>query len=286
MTKIIASIDTSAYAQSVIQLAAWAASKLEAHIEVLHLVQRKSAVAERKDLSGAIGLGVRSELLAELISMEEAQSKLAVRTGRALLEAAQEQLLSLGHPAAKLTTTPKHGGIVETLLELEASADLLVMGNRGASAEFAVAHLGSKLERVLRAGHKPVLIAPASFAPIKTAVLAYDGSSAATKALGLLARSQLFAQLKLEVVVVGATNPANQSLLQQALAQLETAQRPASGKLIAGNPAAVLVQELAEQPEAMLVMGAYGHSSLRNFILGSTTTELVRSVKKPILLIR
>jgi nucleotide-binding universal stress UspA family protein len=33
-------------------------------------------------------------------------------------------------------------------------------------------------------------------------------------------------------------------------------------------------------------MGAYGHSRIRNFIIGSTTTEMVRSVKIPVMLFR
>ncbi len=36
----------------------------------------------------------------------------------------------------------------------------------------------------------------------------------------------------------------------------------------------------------MLVMGAYGHSPLRAMIVGSTTTEMVRSCSVPVLLFR
>ena len=33
-------------------------------------------------------------------------------------------------------------------------------------------------------------------------------------------------------------------------------------------------------------MGAYGHSRIRNLIIGSTTTEMVRSCKIPVILYR
>jgi nucleotide-binding universal stress UspA family protein len=33
----------------------------------------------------------------------------------------------------------------------------------------------------------------------------------------------------------------------------------------------------------LLVMGAYGHSRIRSFVIGSTTTEMVRSCKVPVL---
>jgi len=34
----------------------------------------------------------------------------------------------------------------------------------------------------------------------------------------------------------------------------------------------------------MLVMGAYGHSRIRQFILGSTTSEMVRICEIPVLM--
>ncbi|WP_346433142.1 universal stress protein [Breoghania sp.] len=36
----------------------------------------------------------------------------------------------------------------------------------------------------------------------------------------------------------------------------------------------------------LLVMDAYGHSRIRSFVIGSTTSEMMRSCKVPILLFR
>jgi len=36
----------------------------------------------------------------------------------------------------------------------------------------------------------------------------------------------------------------------------------------------------------LLVMGAYGHSRIRYLIIGSTTTEMIRTCKIPVLLFR
>jgi hypothetical protein len=63
MSKILACLDASPYAASVCDLSAWVAPRLSWGVELLHVVQRKSAVTARHDLSGAIGLGVKSELL-------------------------------------------------------------------------------------------------------------------------------------------------------------------------------------------------------------------------------
>src|SRR3546814_1898811 len=76
METILAAIDASGYATSVCDLAAWASPRLGLPVELLHVVQRKDAVAERHDLSGAIGLGVKSSLLEELTRLEEADARL------------------------------------------------------------------------------------------------------------------------------------------------------------------------------------------------------------------
>src|SRR3546814_7364863 len=75
--KIVACIDASQYATSVVDHAAWAAGRLGATVEVLHVIQRKDAVAARHDLSGAVGLGARSGLLEELTRIDEAEGRLA-----------------------------------------------------------------------------------------------------------------------------------------------------------------------------------------------------------------
>ncbi|MEC7190861.1 MAG: universal stress protein, partial [Pseudomonadota bacterium] len=36
----------------------------------------------------------------------------------------------------------------------------------------------------------------------------------------------------------------------------------------------------------LLVMGAYGHSRIRNLMIGSTTTQMIRSCLVPVLLFR
>ncbi|EJC65623.1 universal stress protein [Alcaligenes nematophilus] len=284
MIKILACIDTSSYADSVCDLTAWAAQRLLSSVELLHVVQRKSAVQERYDRTGAIGLGVKTDLLEELTRIEEAQGKLAIEAGRVLLDAAADRLRAAG--IHDLTQAHRHGGIVETILEREKECDLLVMGNRGASAEFAIAHLGSKIERVVRASKKPILIAPSAIGNIKDVILAYDGGPSAKRALELMASSPLFANLKLHAVFVGEDNEQHRAMLVNAQQQISEYGRSLSTNILNGSPEQVIAELMNTTHDAMLMMGAYGHSPLRNLIVGSTTTSLIRMVDEPMLLIR
>jgi nucleotide-binding universal stress UspA family protein len=283
MTRILACIDESAYAVPVCDLAAWAAGRLETSVEILHVVQRKSAVGERHDLSGAIGLGVKTELLEELTKIDEAQSRLAVERGRALLEASAERLRAAGQGA--VTTTHRHGGIVETILEREADARLVVIGKRGASSEFAREHLGSKVERVVRASKRPVLIAPRETVDIKEAMLAYDGSASARRVLDFVGCSRLFEGLRLTVVTVGEDEK-DRRILNDGVTALTEAGRTPEGVLIPGRAESALKDRASAMPGTLLIMGAYGHSRLRHLVVGSTTTEMIRTTGLPVLLIR
>lgn len=282
METILAAIDASGYSTSVCDLAAWAARRLERPVELLHVVQRKDAVAERHDLSGAIGLGVKSNLLEELTRLEETDARLKVERGRALLAAGEERLRAEG--VEDVSLLHRHGGIVETILEREAEARVVVIGKRGASHEFATDHIGSKIERVVRASHKPILIASRAVEPPKIVVLAYDGSPAAGRALERCANSTLLAGMPVHVVVAGENDARHRGLIAEATAALEG--REIATTLERGKPETVIADVVAATPGAILMMGAYGHSPLRSLIVGSTTTTLIRTVRVPVLLIR
>ena len=56
--RVLAAIDPSVYAGSVADHAAWAASRLGAPLELIHVIDRKHGAAAGTDLSGSLALGV------------------------------------------------------------------------------------------------------------------------------------------------------------------------------------------------------------------------------------
>jgi nucleotide-binding universal stress UspA family protein len=283
MQTILAAIDASAYAAPVCDLAAWASARLNLPVELLHVIQRKDAVAERRDLSGAIGLGVKSSLLEELIQLEEADARLQIERGRVLLAASEERLRAGG--ARDVRALHRHGGIVETIIEREADGHLVVIGKRGASADFAKGHLGSKVERVVRQSVKPVLVSSRAFTQPGTAVIAFDGAASARKAVAYAATSPLFEGVALHVVMAARDDRESADRLAWARELLAT-RIDAEVVLREGKPEDVIGQEVSRVGAQMLVMGAYGHSPLRTMLVGSATTHMIRSCTIPVLLFR
>lgn len=283
MQNVLAAIDASAYATSVCGYAGWAAKRLSVQVELLHVVQRQDPITARKDLSGAIGLGVKSDLMEELVRLSEEGSRTEIEKGRVLLAAGEQLLREAG--IGEVTALHRHGGVVETLLEREEHARVVVMGKRGVGHEYASDHIGSMIERVVRASAKPVLVASREYAEPTHVIFAYDASPAAERALERLANSPLFDGLAVTIVMAEAEGEATRAQLAKAEMAFAS-DHSVTTVMERGKAEKVIPQVVASTAGALLLMGAYGHSPIRRMIVGSTTTEMVRTVKAPVLMVR
>lgn len=281
--KIIALIDGSVYAASVCDHAAWIARRTGAPVELIHVLGRRD-VSDIQDHSGAIALGARTSLLEQLAELDAQRAKLISHRGRAILEDAQALLEKAG--VTEITTRLRHGDIVEAVADVEGEARVIVIGKRGEAADFAKGHLGSNLERIVRASHKPVFVASRAFKPVRQVLVAYDGGASAMKAIDHIARSPLFQGLGVHVVTVGTATPEVTRGLADAGAMLQVAGIEAETTVLPGQPETVLAKLVEEGRFDMLVMGAYGHSRIRSLIIGSTTTAMIRACKVPVVLMR
>ncbi len=284
MKKIVALIDGSGYAQSVCDHAGWIASRGNASLMLLHVLGRRESSGDNADLSGSIGLGARTALLEELAELDGQKARLINKRGRAILDDAKDRAGAMG--AADVNTMLRHGQLVETMEELESDADLIVIGKRGEDSHLNMEHLGSNLERVVRSTKKPVLVASPAFAPINKILVAFDGGRSAMKAVEHIADSAIFRGLECTLIQVGSDNSRNQKQLSGAVATLREAGFTAQSKVVGGQPENVIASTVESEGFDLLVMGAYGHSRIRNLIIGSTTTQMIGSCKVPIMLYR
>lgn len=280
--RIVACIDGSAYSESVADHAAWAASRLGAAVELLQVLGRREA--RPTDLSGSIAPEEQRALLEELAALDAERARLVQRRGRMVLEAAQARLAAAG--IADVTLSLRHGDLLDRLAEAEAGAELVVIGKRGEAADFARLHLGSNLERVIRASHRPVLVASRAFRPVARVLIAFDGGMSAMKAVDHVSRSPVFIGLEIHLVTVGADTPDARRALDGAATQLRAGGLTTHPRVVPGLPDRTIAGLVESEAMDLLVMGAYGHSRIRHLVIGSTTTEMVRACRIPVLLFR
>jgi nucleotide-binding universal stress UspA family protein len=284
MTKLLALIDGSIYSQSICDYTAWIALRTSASVELLHVLGRRDVSSAPADFSGNLDVDARDILLAELASLDERKAKLSQKRGRAILIEAKARLLAAGVPS--VSTKLRHGDLIETVNELEGDCDLVVVGKRGEAADFAKLHLGSNLERIVRASRKPIFVASRSFQTVNRFLIAFDGGPSSLKAVDHIAHGSLFPGLQCHVLTIGSETAEAQDALGYASRRLRDAGYAVEANFIQGQPDTAIAAYVEAQEIDVLVMGAYGHSRLRNLIIGSTTTEMIRSCKIPVMLFR
>lgn len=286
MTRILTCTDGSRYASSIYKHAAWAASALGSSIHLLHVIEHHES-RESQDLSGSIGFDANAELLAELASLDESNARVARLRGKAILEDAVKQLGISGLGGSwQIETTQRHGSLVETVEEFEKDGALIVLGKRGEHADFSKDHLGSNLERVVRSAKAPVLVASREFKQPKSFLLAFDGGLSVKKAVHHIATHSLLRGMECHLVAVGKPDSDLAKALEDSATALRGAGYSVTADLLSGDPDEVISAQVKEREIGLLVMGAYGHSKVRQFILGSTTTHLIRTCLVPVLLFR
>lgn len=284
MNKILAAIDGSSYAASVCDHAVWLAKRLKSEVEIIHVIERSDQPNADHDLSGSIGVGARSTLLDELSELDNQRAKIAKEHGRALLQEAKAQIENAG--VEKVSVVLRHDELSDTINELEIYANAIVIGKRGQSADFATMHIGSNLERVARSTNTPMLVASRAFKPINKALIAYDGGPSCNRAINMLANNEGFTDIEVELLYVGKPAPVRDKLIAKAVDRLQESGYTVQSKAKDGAVEKVIAEHVENNNIDLLFMGAYGHSRIRNMLIGSTTTEMLRTCLVPVVLFR
>lgn len=283
MNIVLTCIDGSAISTAVCDAGTWASQRLEVPLKLLHVLD-KSEYPTSQDLSGNIGLGSREHLLEELVALDEQRGRVALEHGKHLLEDAAKRAQEKG--ASEIAKLQRHGNLLETLQELQEQTRLLVMGRLGQGHEIAAHTIGSHLESVVRALHRPILIAVPEFAAPTSFMIAYDGSATAQKALDMVAASPLLKEFPCHLVMVDGESDERRQQLEDAKKILEDAGFAVTAATIKGEVADALIGYQQEHSLELIVMGAYGHSRVRQFFVGSNTTRMVSMSDVPLLLLR
>jgi nucleotide-binding universal stress UspA family protein len=276
---ILVCLDGSSHSDAACDLALHLTSRLHARLLGLHVLDSRMLEGPlMADLSGWIGAQPYGAQLQQFRELMEQKGHAVVRAfddrcAKAGVQA--ESWLKMGHPA-------------RIILEEEARAELLVLGQRGEHADWMGDMMGSTVERVVRHSVKPCIVVPATFTPFTRILAAYDGSSHASQALREAA--ELAVALDLELVVLTVAESEDQdkaaAISQDAMGLVGAHGARARPRVARGRSAVTILECAKEEQCNLVVVGAYGHSRVREMILGSTTTTLVTRSHLPVMLVR
>jgi nucleotide-binding universal stress UspA family protein len=131
-------------------------------------------------------------------------------------------------------------------------------------------------------------VVPLEYQLIDRVLLAYDGSPTGQKMLQFIRESPLFKGVDLHLVKVATSkdSPTVNSRLQEAEQAVKGAGFNPVICRLEGEPEKAIASYITEQNISLLLMGAYGHSRIRQLVIGSTTAQMLRSSNIPVLLFR
>ena len=252
------------------------AKSREATLHGLHVVDIKLLEGPfLRDISASLGTApyVNYQGNIALILEERGKAALAAFVGECeAAKIASEVSLETGH-------------VARTIAERAGLTDLVVMGRTGEHTQWIEGFLGSATQSVARRSEAPLLVTGTDTPETERYLLAYDGSQHARHALQVAADFSAHDEAHLQVLAVGE-QPHAGNLLQEASDYLRA--HAIRGECIAreGDPSETIVQHAAECEANLLFMGAYGHSKVRELVIGSTTDYAMNHAPCPLLLAR
>jgi nucleotide-binding universal stress UspA family protein len=181
----------------------------------------------------------------------------------------------------------ERGRPAATILARMETYDLVLMG-RHANFKFeTTANDSNTRDQILHRTRKPVLVVPEEEPPATNKILtAFDGSSAAKRAIASFADSGLGAGAEITVACVdddGATAFELASRGVELYGQLGI--KAQAMNIVSVLPIAdALLEARAKLGASMIVMGAYAHSKIAQLLWGSVTRELVEKTPVPLYL--
>jgi len=280
MKRLMVCTDGSGYSNISCEFAAWLAAQTSAQADVLYVTDiRQYEMPIVADISGSLGAQPYLNLVSQLQEVEK------IKVG--VVEKAARKVFEQSAYCGEMTFIHQDGTLVDRVEDLQGNYDLIVLGKRGSNSETSKEHLGSSLERVVRACHKPVLVTSRAFRPINKVLIAYDGGVSSRRALDFLATDSMFTDMLIVVASVEEKGHDDATkLTNDAESRLLASGRCCEKKVLSGN-ADEAISTCAESIGAdLLVIGAFGHNRLREFFIGSTTTELLRTRNMPLLCFR
>ncbi|HXV22745.1 MAG TPA: universal stress protein [Alphaproteobacteria bacterium] len=276
---VLGLIDGGPAAEAAAGAALTVADAFEAHLQLLHVRP------DPESLVPMIGEGMSGLMLDQMVEGFRAESLERAAAARKLFEALEARRAGQpGDGKATIAFREEEGREDEVAARVGRLHDLIVLArsDRKAGAPASVT-----LESVLLQSGRPVLVAPSAAAPSigRKIVIAWNGKPQAARALGaslpFLAKADSVTVLTaVESHTVGRPGEVVRYLAWHGV-RADSIEAPATGP---GKVGQILLDQVGQAGADLLVMGAYGHSRLKEMILGGATHEVLGHAVLPVLM--
>ena len=271
---ILVGLDGSAYSQTAARLAHEWSGRFQARLVGLGIIDEP---AIRKSEAVPLGASYYKHL-----SEEERLAEARQRVERFLAEFAR----GCAEAGLSCQLLVEVGSPYEQIVREAQRCDLIVLGQQTYFHFETQERACDTLQSVLKSAPRPVVTVPEKLGAGRATVIAYDGSLQAARALQVFQALGLAGSGPVEVVSVAAGHEDAERRCALAVEYLGSHQIQARPQpLVSGRDPGQLILEQAQRLGAgLLVMGAYGQATLREFVLGSVTRTVLKETTVPLFL--
>ncbi|WP_281506088.1 universal stress protein [Chromohalobacter nigrandesensis] len=265
----------SPFIESVCDATAWASNRLAVPSTLLNVIEKERTQSPKTNKEDA--------LREKMDTLDKQRIELMHEHAQQIMKEAMTRLED--HSVADANSRIREGNLIDILEGLDDEMRMMVIGKRGDTS--LNGHLGSRLEQVIRVVRHPVLVVQQTFTQPRRIMLAFDGSVSTVKGVRMVAESPLLNGIECDVVMIGGDTDEHREQMEWARNTLEDGHVPVRTHLTkANNTTEALKQHALDNDVDMMVMGAYGHSRLRHWLVGSTTTEMLLNSPCAMLVLR
>ena len=280
MKRVIACIDASPCINALAEAAAWIAKQTGRELVLLQVLDYYPASYHLGEISGVIGFESNAMLLKELAELEQKQSELALSYSNNLLDHISKLILETH--GLHTTHIQEKGDFLEQSFNLLHEDDIVVIGRVGEKSAERNKPLGSNVENFIRGANCTVMTVGDSFKPPTRFIFAYEYSPTCVKMMKRIAQSDLLRLLQCHLVYVGD----HPEILREPEQYLKDANLDVITEYRYGDVAENILEYQNEHGIQLIVLGAFSHSKIHQFFLGSIATTIFRNAKVPLLVAR
>ena len=277
MNRVIACIDSSPCINAVADAAAWVAQQTQRELVLLQVLDYYPASYHLGEISGVIGFESNAMLLKELAELEQKQSELALDYSNNLLghisELIQEKY------GIKATQIQEKGDFLEQSFHVLNDQDIVLIGRVGERSAEKQKSIGSNVENFIRGAKCTVMTVGETFKSPTRFIFAYEDSPTCKDMMKRVAKSDLLKQLQCHLLYVGD----HPEVLEIPTEFLHNAGLNVVVEYRYGDVAENILDYQNEHQIQLIVLGAYSRSKVRQFFLGSITTNIFRNSPVPLL---
>ncbi|MAG84214.1 hypothetical protein CMK10_08650 [Candidatus Poribacteria bacterium] len=273
-SKILLGLDGSDYTQSATQYACQIASKHQAEITGMAIIDMPGIGS----FGGPAPIGaIHYSKEAEKQRIEKAQEK-AVKILQSFEETCKSENVNYNIHADT-------GRPFEEIVDESKYHDFIVVGQQTFFQYNPDGEPDETLDKLLTLGMTPILAVPDYTRDINRILVAYDDSVQSARSIQMFLMLNIWNQCEITILNVNDDKDKGLQLLKK-LEGYFTSYGVGTQDLccIKGDPSSEIMSQIQELSIDLLVMGAYGRNDIVKFFFGSVTQQILEQANIPVLL--